>query len=572
MRFNAATVAALVAVFAASSVALAGEAQIYRKCNPCRRENACIKGRCTEHRFCPVGHELKGELCCFPIRYNARGGDGYGYDGGKGKGGKDDGYGDHNKGGKDDGNGNDWFSADKSRDLTRSSIGDHNKGGNKGGKDDGNGDHSKGGNKGGKDDGHGDHNKGGNKGGKDDGRGDHNKGGNKGGKDDGHGDHNKGGDKGGKEDGHGEHNKGGKDDGHDKGDHNKGGDKGKDHDHDGKGDHGKYPRGGDHDKGNKGDHKKGGDKGKDHGDHNNGGKDHDHEGKGDHGKDNGHNGKGDHGKGNHNDHDGKGDHGKGNHNDHDGKGDHGKGNHNDHDGKGDHGKGGEKGHGNYPRGGEYGKGKDNDKGWFYFRQTATIIRAVMMGRITVGDHNKGGKDHDHEGKGDHGHEGKGDHDHEGKGDHGKGGKGHDDGSYPRGGDHGKGKGDKGWFSDTIHRADPTPPFYFSGDHNKGDHDGKGNGKDDHKGYFFDRRGWIKNLTLNHQETMETTTKVATIMEKEMAKGSTVTTAETADMAGKWFPKLAARFALVVQSSTLFLDHYLVLIGTFPAVFVVVPIF
>jgi hypothetical protein len=81
--------------------------------------------------------------------------------------------GDHNQGGKDDGHGNDWFSVDKSMDLTRSSIGDHDKGGNKGGKDDGHGkdclspdrsmditcsstgDHNKGGNKGGKDDGHG---------------------------------------------------------------------------------------------------------------------------------------------------------------------------------------------------------------------------------------------------------------------------------------------------------------------------------------------------------------------------------------------------------------------------------
>jgi hypothetical protein len=60
-----------------------------------------------------------------------------------------------------------------------------------------------------------------------------------------------------------------------------------------------------------------------------------------------------------------GDHNKGGKDhDHDGKGDHGKGDHNDHDGKGDHGKGGEKGHGHYPRGGEYGNGKGNNKGWF----------------------------------------------------------------------------------------------------------------------------------------------------------------------------------------------------------------
>jgi hypothetical protein len=47
--------------------------------------------------------------------------------------------------------------------------------------------------------------------------------------------------------------------------------------------------------------------------------------------------------------------------------------------------------------------------------------------------------------------------------------------------------------------------------------------------------------------METTTRVATIMEKEMATENTVTAAETADMGGKWLPKLAACFALVAQS-------------------------
>jgi hypothetical protein len=54
-----------------------------QKCSPCRKDNSCVKGRCVEHRSCPVGHELKGELCCPPIRYVARGDDGYGD--GKGK-------------------------------------------------------------------------------------------------------------------------------------------------------------------------------------------------------------------------------------------------------------------------------------------------------------------------------------------------------------------------------------------------------------------------------------------------------------------------------------------------------
>jgi hypothetical protein len=65
--------------------------------------------------------------------------------------------------------------------------------------------------------------------------------------------------------------------------------------------------------------------------------------------------------------------------------------------------------------------------------------------------------------------------------------------------------------------------------------------------FFDIPRWIKNLTLNHQETMETTTRVATIMEREMVKGTMVTTAERADMAGKLCVRLAP-VALIPLSS------------------------
>ncbi|KAJ7111866.1 hypothetical protein C8R44DRAFT_985334 [Mycena epipterygia] len=80
MRFSASTVAALITFFALSSTALAGDVEPdNRGCSPYRYENSCIRGYCSERRYCPEGYILEDILCCleFPFPFLPRGDDDY---------------------------------------------------------------------------------------------------------------------------------------------------------------------------------------------------------------------------------------------------------------------------------------------------------------------------------------------------------------------------------------------------------------------------------------------------------------------------------------------------------------